>query len=66
MKLLEYISLELLITVLVQSKIWIFLACNTERRMFRFLKRRCGVVFKSTDVGASLQSSNPSSTILRL
>lgn len=66
MKLLEYSSLELLITVLVQSKIWVSLSSNTEILMFGFLKRQYDVVFKSTDFGASLQSSNPSSTILRL
>lgn len=45
MKLLEYISLELVITVLVQSKIWLFLSCRTEIQ-FLFLKRRYDVVFK--------------------
>lgn len=62
MKLLQYISPELVMIVLMQSKTWIFLPCSTEMLMFPFLKRPYDAVFKSTDFGASLQGSNPSST----
>lgn len=52
MKLLEYISLELVITAPVQSKIWLFLSCRIEIP-FLFLKTWYDVVFKGIDFGAS-------------